>query len=285
LLAFGLVGFTVAALTFAAGWFLPGFDHRAGFVLGALLASTDAIAATAIARRLGLPRRITDLLEGESLVNDASSLVALEFAVAMTVSKLVPTIAGGFFRLAYLAAVGVLVGLLAGWVIRWAQTRLTDAPIEVMLSLVAPYLAYITAESLRASGVLATVACGLYLGYKRSQSLSTSARLESTVVWNTLDFILNGLVFVLIGFQLPHVLAGIQNLSLPTLLLYGTLLTIVLITLRLTWVFAESWISRAIQRLLKRPAPPISAKETFIVGWTGMRGVDCPMFCTSEELV
>lgn len=273
LLAFGLVGFTVAALAFAGGWLLPGFDRRTGFVLGALVASTDAIAATAIARRVGLPQRIIDLLEGESLVNDASSLVALEFAVAMMVSNQVPTIAGGFLRLVYLAAVGVLVGLLAGRLIRWAQARLTDAPIEVTLSLVAPYLAYIAAESLHASGVLATVACGLYLGHKQSRALSTNARLDSAAVWNTLDFVLNGLVFVLIGFQLPHILAGIRNLSLPALLLYGALLAVVLIALRLTWVFAESWVSRAILRLAKRPAPSASAKETFIVGWTGMRGV------------
>jgi len=273
LLAFGLVGFTVAALAFAGPWILPGFDHRSGFVLGALVASTDAIAATAIARRVGLPRRITDLLEGESLVNDASSLVALEFAVAMMVSNQVPTIGGGILRLVYLAAVGVLVGLLAGRAIRWAQTRLTDAPIEVMLSVIAPYVAYITTESLHASGVLATVACGLYLGHKRSRALSTHARLESAAVWNTLDFVLNGLVFVLIGFQLPHILAGIRNLSLSTLLLSGAILAVVLIMLRLTWVFTESWISHGIQRFFKRPAPPVSESETFIIGWTGMRGV------------
>jgi len=273
LLAFGLVGFTVAALAFAAGWFLPGFDHRTGFVLGALVASTDAIAATAIARRVGLPRRITDLLEGESLVNDASSLVALEFAVAMIMTNQAPTIGAGLTRLVYLAAVGVLVGLVSGRVIRWGQTRLTDAPIEVMLTLVAPYLAYIAAESLHASGVLSTVACGLYLGHKRSRALSTQARLESAAVWNTLDFVLNGLVFVLIGLQLPHILAGIRNLSLPTLLMYGALLTIVLIALRLTWVFAESWISRGIRQVVKSAAPALPAKETFIVGWTGMRGV------------
>jgi monovalent cation/hydrogen antiporter len=273
LLAFGLVGFTIAALAFAAGWFLPGFDHRTGFVLGALVASTDAIAATAIARRVGLPRRITDLLEGESLINDASSLVALEFAVAMMVSNQVPTFGAGLLRLTYLAAMGALVGLLAGRLIRWGQSRLTDAPIEVTLLLVAPYLAYIAAESLHASGVLATVACGLYLGHKRSRMLSTNARLESAAVWNTLDFVLNGLVFVLIGFQLPHILAGIRSLSLPILLVYGALLTFVLIALRVTWVFAESWISRAMRQLVKRPAPSVPAKETFIVGWTGMRGV------------
>jgi CPA1 family monovalent cation:H+ antiporter len=199
--------------------------------------------------------------------------VALEFAVALMVKNQVPTIGGGLLRLVYLAAVGVLVGLLAGRVIRWGHARLTDAPIEITLSLVAPYLAYIAAESLHASGVLATVACGLYLGHKRSRALSTQARLESAAVWNTLDFVLNGLVFVLIGLQLPHILAGIRNLSLPTLLIYGALTAISLIALRLTWVFAESWIARAIRQLVKSRAPAVPVKETFIVGWTGMRGV------------
>ncbi len=182
LLAFGLVGFTAAALACLSGWLLPGFDHRLGFVLGALVASTDAIAASAIARRVGLPKRIIDVLEGESLVNDATSLVVLEFSVAMLVGNQVPTIGAGALRLIYLTTVGVLIGLLAGRSIRWGQARLTDAPIEVTLTLIAPYLSYIAAESMHASGVLATVACGLYLGCKRSRSLTIRARLESAGV-------------------------------------------------------------------------------------------------------
>jgi CPA1 family monovalent cation:H+ antiporter len=273
LLAFGLVGFTVAALALMCGWLLPGFDHGEGFVLGALVASTDAVAASAIARRVGLPKRIIDVLEGESLVNDATSLVALEFSVAMLVSNQIPTIGAGVLRLLYLAVAGVLIGLLAGWLIRWGQARLTDAPIEVTLTLLAPYLSYIAAESVHASGVLATVVCGLYLGHKRSQSLSIRARLESAAVWNTLDFVLNGLVFILIGLQLPHILAGIRNMRLSQLIFDGVLLAVVLIALRLTWVFVESWISHAIRRLIKRPETSPPAKEIFIVGWTGMRGV------------
>jgi CPA1 family monovalent cation:H+ antiporter len=273
LLAFGLVGFTAAALAYISGWLLPGFDRRTGFVLGALVASTDAIAASAIAKRVGLPQRIINMLEGESLVNDATSLVALEFSVAMLVSNHVPSIGAGALRLIYLAAAGVLVGLLTGRLIRWGQAGLTDAPIEITLALAAPYLSYIAAESVHASGVLATVACGLYLGHKRSQSLSTHARLESAAVWNTLDFQLNGLVFILIGFQLPHILAGIGKLSLLTLLFDGALLAALLITLRMIWVFAESWVSQVIRRLIKRPEPLAPAKERFIIGWTGMRGV------------
>jgi CPA1 family monovalent cation:H+ antiporter len=273
LLAFGLVGFTAGALAYASSWLLPGFDHRLGFVLGALVASTDAIAASAIAKRMGLPKRIIDLLEGESLVNDATSLVALEFSIAMLVSNRVPTIGAAVLRLVYLASVGVLVGLLAGRLIHWCQSRLNDAPIEITLALMAPYLSYIAAESLHASGVLATVTCGLYLGHNRSQSLSMKARLESVAVLNTLDFVLNGLVFILIGLQLPQILAGIRNLPFSSLILDGALLTAALVVLRMTWVFAESWISRAVRRLIKRPQPHAPSQELFILGWTGMRGV------------
>jgi CPA1 family monovalent cation:H+ antiporter len=272
-LAFGLVGFTAAALAYTSGWLLPGFDHRTGFVLGALVASTDAIAASAIAKRLGLPKRIIDVLEGESLVNDATSPLALEFSVAMLVGNQVPAVGAGALRLIYLAAVGVLVGLVAGRLIRWGQVRLTDAPIEITLTLVAPYLSYIAAESVHASGVLATVACGLYLGHKRSQLLSTRARLESAAVWNTLDFVLNGLVFILIGFQLPTILAAIRNMSLPALVLSGITVTVLMIALRLIWVFAESWISQAIRRVIKRPDTSMPPTELLLVGWTGMRGV------------
>jgi len=273
LLAFGLVGFTVAAFALISGWLLSGFDHRTAFVLGALVASTDAVAASAIARRVGLPQRITDLLEGESLLNDATSLVALEFAVAMLVSNQAPSIGAGALRLLFLAVAGVAIGLLIGRLIRWGQERLTDAPIEIILMLVAPYLSDLAAESVHASGVLATVACGLYLGHKRSQTLSMHARLESAAIWRTMDFVLNGLVFILLGLQLPHILAGIRGLSLPSLLRDGALLATVLIALRMAWVYAESWIAYVIRRLVKRPAARAPAKETFIVGWTGMRGV------------
>jgi CPA1 family monovalent cation:H+ antiporter len=273
LLAFGLVGFTVAALALMSRWLLPGFDHRTGFVLGAVVASTDAIAASAIATRLGLPRRIVDLLEGESLVNDATSLVALEFAIAMMVSDQVPSIASGALRLIYLSAAGVGIGLLAGRLIRWGQSKLTDAPIEILLTLVAPYLAALSAEAIHASGILATVACGLYLGHQRSKSLSLPARLESAAIWSTLDFILNGLVFILIGLQLPHILAGIRNMRLSSLLFDGALLVLVLIALRMLWVFAESWISHGVLRLMKRPDRRPRTKELFIIGSTGMRGL------------
>jgi Na+/H+ antiporter len=272
-MAFGLVGFTVTAVAFLAAKLLPGFDHRTGFVLGALVASTDAIAATAIAKRMHLPRQIVDVLEGESLLNDATSLVALEFSVGMLVSNSVPTLTQGASRLIYLCCAGIVIGLIAGWVIRRSQIRLTDAPIEITLTLLAPYVAYLAAEAVHASGVLATVACGLYLGEKQAESLSARARIESSAVWNVLDFVLNGIVFALIGLQLPTVLAGIRTIRFVDLAFDATLLIVFLIALRVAWVCAASWIAFAVRRLGGQKPPLPRANEDLLLGWTGMRGV------------
>jgi CPA1 family monovalent cation:H+ antiporter len=273
MMAFGLVGFTVAAVAYLTSRFLPGIDHRIGFVLGALVASTDAIAASAIAKRMHLLQGIADLLEGESLLNDAASLVALEFSIGMLVSNSVPTVTEGTLRLLYLSGGGILLGLLAGWLIRWCQMRLTDAPIEITLTLLAPYVAYIAAESVHSSGVLATVVCGLYLGARQSESLSARARIESVAIWNTLDFILNGIVFTLIGLQLPKVLEAIRGVRFVELFFDAAFLIALLVALRLTWVFAESWIEFGVHLLFKRPASRPRSNENFFIGWTGMRGV------------
>jgi Na+/H+ antiporter len=272
-MAFGLVGFTAVAIAFLAGRFIPGFDPRNGFVLGALVASTDPIAATAIAKRMHLPRRIVDVLEGESLINDATSLVALEFSVGMLVSDTAPTVSQGILRLIFLSCGGIVIGLLVGWFIRRFQLHLTDAPVEITLTLVAPYVAYLAAESVHASGVLATVVCGLYLGENQSESLSARARIEASAVWSTLDFVLNGIVFALIGLQLPKVIEGIRGTRLTVLALDSALLIVLLIALRLAWVFAASWITFALRKATRRRAQPPSARESFLVGWTGMRGV------------
>jgi len=272
-MAFGLAGFSVAAVAYATGLLLPGFDLRVGFVLGALVAGTDAVAATAIARRMHLPRRISDLVEGESLLNDATSLLALEFSVAMLVNNTVPSFQEGALRLLYLVVAGVLLGMVSGWLIHRCQVLITDAPLEVTLTLIAPYVAYLAAESAHASGVLATVACGLYLGEKQSESLSVPARTEMSAIWGTLDFVLNGIVFTLVGLQLPYVLQGIQGVRLTELLIDAGFLVAILIALRLIWVFGASWIVFGFSRLIGRPTARPRHRESLIIGWTGMRGV------------
>jgi len=274
MLAFGLVGFTVFGIAAAGPWLFPGFDWRVGFVLGAAVATTDAIAATSIAKRIGLPKRIVHLLEGESLLNDATGLLALEFATLMVVDGHDPGVLTGGVRLAYLCIAGLGSGLILARIVEWVEHRIDDGPIEIALSILVPYAAYLTAEAVHASGVLAVVAAGLYLGPKSSEFFSPGVRLQARAVWDALNFILNGFVFVIIGLQLPSVLAGVRELSTGRLIWYGALFSMFLILLRLFWTFPGAYVAHFIRtRLLhqneQRPGP----RQIFIVGWTGMRGV------------
>lgn len=274
LLAFGLVTFTIIGVAQAGQWLLPGFDWRVGLVLGAIVAPTDAIAASSIANRVGLPKRIVDILEGESLINDASALLALEFGIALLTAGVLPTFTGGLLRLCYLVAVGIVIGLLVGEVVHRVEHLVDDAPVEIALSILTPYVAYLAANSLRASGVLAVVSCGLYLSRKSSHFFSPNVRLQAWAVWDSLTFILNGVVFILIGLQLPYVLSAIPAGHLHTLLALGLAFSLLLIALRLIWVYpgayAGNWIRR---RLLHQREVVPSVKGIFVVGWTGMRGV------------
>jgi len=273
-LAVGLVTFTVVGVTQAAHWFLPGLDWRMGLILGAVVAPTDAIAATSIARRVGLPKRIVDILEGESLVNDATALLALEFGVALVVNGTTPTVTSGVLRLIYLSAVGIAVGLLIGEGVHRIEHRIDDGPIEIALSILTPYVAYLAADSIRASGVLAVVTCGLYLGRKSSHFFSASVRLQAWAVWDSLTFVLNGLVFVLIGLQLHYVLETIREYSLGRLILYGSAFSLFLILLRLVWIYPGAYLASKIRRYVFHQDVRVPAwRQTFVVGWTGMRGV------------
>jgi monovalent cation/hydrogen antiporter len=274
MLAFGLVGFTVLGVAEAARLAFTGFDWRLGFVLGAVVATTDAIAATSIAKRVGLPQRIVDILEGESLVNDATGLLALEFGVAMVVSGQTPTVSAGFLRLLYLTLAGLALGLIVGVIVERIHKHIDDGPIEITLTILVPYLAYLAAAAIHTSGVLAVVACGLYLSHKSSNFFSPSVRIQAWAVWDALTFVLNGLVFVLIGLQLPFVLAGIREYSLWQLLLYGALFSGIVIVLRMIWMFPGAYIATVIRtRLLHQTVSRPSVRQTFVVGWTGMRGV------------
>jgi len=274
LLAFGLVAFTVFGVARNAKWLFEGFDWNIGIILGAIVAPTDALAATSIARRIGLPKRIVDILEGESLVNDASGLLALEFGLAMVLYHRTPTVAGGALRLAYLMLIGLVIGLAVAWLIDKIERLVDDAPIEIALSILVPYVAYFAANAVRASGVFAVVACGLYLSRRSSEFFTPGVRLQAWAVWDSLTFILNGLVFVLIGLQLPYVLASIGNYSLQTLILYGAEFSILVILLRVIWLFPGAYIANRIRtRILGQNEPMPSASSIFVVAWSGMRGV------------
>lgn len=274
MLAFGLVGFTVLGVTLAAPWVFQGFTWQLGFVLGAVVSTTDAIAATSIARRLGLPQQIVDLLEGESLVNDASGLVALEFGLAIVMRSQTPTVSEALGRLGYLVLAGLAIGLVIGKAVEWFEYQIDDAPIEIAVSILVPYGTYLAAQAVRASGVLAVIACGLYLSRKSARFFSPQVRLQAWAVWESLTFVLNGFVFVLIGLQLPYVLAGIRGYSMKELVLYGAAFSALLILLRLLWMFPGARIAYWFRvHVLHQSYTMPSVRNVFVVGWTGMRGV------------
>jgi Na+/H+ antiporter len=274
LLAVGLVGFTVWGVAVFSEHFITALDWKAGFLLGAVISTTDAIAATSIARSIGLPRRIVDILEGESLLNDATGLLALELGVSIIMRGETPSVGSGVVRLLYLIVGGVGIGLLIGVVVRWVERFIDNGPVEIVVSLIVPYAAYLAGEHVHASGVLAVVTCGLYLSRGSATYFSAGVRIQVMAVWDALNFMLNGIVFVLIGLQLPYVLAGIRGAyGMETLLEYGAMFSAILIALRLAWVFPAVKMASLLRRWTGHPEQQPGPRDVFVIGWTGMRGV------------
>ncbi|MGI4755564.1 MAG: Na+/H+ antiporter [Janthinobacterium lividum] len=275
MLAFGLVLATVLLLTFFARDFLPGFDWKAGLLLGAVVAATDAIAATSIASRMGLPHSVVALLEAESLVNDATGLLALQFGVTILLTGRTPTFVEGIGRFIFLTVGGVLIGLLVGVVVAKIEEFIDDGPIEIVLSVLVPYAAYVLGERVHVSGAMAVIACGMYMSRQSVNFMSAAVRLQSTAVWDALTFVLNGIVFLLLGLQLPFVLAEIRGIPLRILVLYGVGFSLSMIGLRVAWVFLDALLSGWTGRWLsKGPTQSVRGKRQLaVVGWGGMRGV------------
>jgi Na+/H+ antiporter len=274
MLAVGLVLFTVVGLALASGSLLPGFDWRSGVLLGAVVAATDAIAATSIARRVGLPQRIVEILEAESLVNDGTGLLALQFGLTMLVTGRTPSVIEGVGRLFFLTGGGILIGLAIGGVVAWFERWVDDGPIEIVISILVPYAAYLIGDRAHASGVIAVIACSMYMSRQSPQYMSPQVRLQTAAVWDALTFILNGILFVLIGLQLPYVVGQIGGMSHKVLLEYGVGFSVVMIIVRMVWVYGETYIAYAIRRWIhKVEAAEPDPRAVFIIGWGGMRGV------------
>ena len=211
LLAVGLVLFTTVVIASVAH-VLTGMPWAAGFVLGAIVSAPDALAATTIAHRLRLPRRIVTILEGESLVNDATALVAYRFGVAAVLSGSFSLASAGE-RFLVAGGGGVIFGLLIGWIAGKIQAHLDDPPVQVTISLLTPFAAYLPADRLGLSGVLAVVTTGLYLGWRAPEIINARVRLQAYPVWGMVMFLLNGLIFILIGLQLPEVVRNLAGRS------------------------------------------------------------------------
>jgi CPA1 family monovalent cation:H+ antiporter len=272
LLAVGLVLFTTTAVAFVAHALVPELPLAAAFVLGAIVSPPDAVAAAAIAQRLRLPKRMVTILEGESLVNDATGLVAYKFALAavFTGSFSVAKAGAGFILV---AAGGVAVGLLVGWVFMWLLRWVRDDLIDIVLSLIVPYVAYLGAERLHVSGVLATVVAGIWLGARSPELLSASTRLTATAFWNTFVFLLNGVVFMVIGLQLPGVIRSLHDHPGEELLFHAAVIGAVVIVTRLLWVFPGAYLPRWISARIRAREPRPPMRNLAVMGWCGMRGV------------
>lgn len=274
MLAFGLVLFTALGVAYTAHFFLPGFDWRIGFLLGAIVSPTDAVAASSIAKKVGMPQRIVDILEGESMLNDATGLLAFEFGVDMLVHGTTPTLTKGVLRLLWLVAAGTGIGFAIGAIVSRLMRLIDDGPVEIAITLIVPYVCYLAGEAARASSVIAVVCCGLLMSRQSTRFFSSTSRLQTSAVWDALEFLLNGLVFILIGLQLPYVITGLQTFSRGRLFLYGAGFSLFLIALRLLWMYPGVFIAFKLRRLFQRQTEPYpNPRAIFVVGWTGMRGV------------
>jgi len=271
-LAIGLVLLTIMVAAWFAHHFV-GLDWGPAFVLGAIIAPSDAVAATALAQRLHIPRRLVTILEGESLVNDTTSFVAYRFAIAAVMTG-VFSLGSASLKFVLVGIGGTLVGLVMGRVVTAVQRRLDDPPVQTTLSLLTPFATYLAAEELGCSGVLAVVICGLYAGWRAPEILSSRTRLRVRPVWDMVNFILNGLIFILIGLQLPEVLQSLSGHSWGQMIGFATIILIPVILVRLLWIFAASYIPRVFSRQFCANNPPLNWRQVALIGWTGMRGVD-----------
>lgn len=276
LLAIGLVFFTTTVIATIAHFFIPGFSWQLGFVLGAIVSPPDAVAATSATQGLNLPKKITAILEGESLVNDASALIAYRYAVAAVVSGAFSFWDAGWHFL-LVAGGGVVIGLVLGYILAWLQQRITDATIATTITLLGPFMAYSLAEYVGASGVLAVVFTGIVVAWRSYEIYDTRARLQKNNFWGVFIFLLNGFVFILIGLQLPTILKGVyeHNHTLSSVIGYGLLISAVAIIIRICWIFPLSYLSWLWDKFQgsKRPRESRELKGLFITSWAGMRGV------------
>ena len=272
LLSVGLVVFTAGCVGLVAHLVAPDLPLAAALALGAIVAPPDAVAATAVARRMALPRRVLTILEGESLLNDATALVVYRIAVAAALAG-TTTWSGVATDFLVAAVGGATIGYALALAIAWVRRRLDDPLLENAISLLTPFAAFLPAEHVHASGVLAVVVAGLYLGRRAPVLLSSSTRLQGQALWAMVTFLLEGFVFALIGLQLPAVLDGLADRPLTETLLTAGAVTVTVVVARVVWVFPTTYLPRRLSRRVrdKDPSPPW--RYPALISWAGMRGV------------
>jgi CPA1 family monovalent cation:H+ antiporter len=272
LLAIGLVLVTTLIVGAALKFLIPDIPWAAAFVFGAIVSPPDAVAATAIISKLHMPRRIVTVLEGESLVNDASGLVLYKFAIAAVIASGFSLFDAGM-QFVLISALGIAIGVLLAGVFVIVHRHIGDPFIEVLVSLSIPYIAYVTAEGAHASGVLAVVAAGIVRGRYSPAIVSAEMRILARSVWNILVFMLNSLIFILIGLQLSAALSRLKGYGGWDLAAYALAVSMVAILVRFAWVYIVEYVPAYVLRAFGRTANPPLPGEAFIVSWCGMRGI------------
>lgn len=272
LAAIGLVLFTTVLVAATAHWLIPGINWPTAFLLGAIVSPPDAVAATSVTKGLGLHPRIITILEGESLVNDASGLVAYKYALtAITAGNFVFWQAGLNFLL--VAVAGIAIGLAIGYIMYVVHKKFVcDPVIEVTFTLLTPFASYLLAEHFHFSGVLAVVASGLYLSFQSATILTHQSRIMAYSVWEVVIYILNGLIFILIGLQLRNVIFGISEYPVQLLALYGLGISVVVIIVRFVWIIPAAILPRILSKRI-RETEFFDKRNLVVFGWAGMRGV------------
>jgi len=276
LLTIGLVIFTTVMVAGIAHAMIAGMPWPAAFTLGAIIAPTDAIAAESIAEGMSVPRRIVAIISGESLVNDASSLIVYRFAVATGITG--TFVAASVIPQFFLVSIGgIVVGLAIGVAVHWIHKQLrrqdlADAVLVNIVNLFAPFASYLPAEALGVSGVLSTVACGIYVS-RRSGVLSPDARIVGYSIWEMLTYLLNAFVFLLLGLQLHGIVGSIGGASLGRLAGYGVVISIAAIGLRFVWLYPATYLPRLLLRRIRERDPSPPWQWPFLLGWSGMRGI------------
>src|SRR5437867_10726403 len=271
LLATVLVLATMAATAYVFHA-LVGLPLAVGFVFGALISPPDAVAALSVTQNLRVPRKIIVILEGESLVNDATSFISFRFAVAAVMTGTF-SLTQASLQFLLVAAGGICVGLAVGWLVVQLQKRLDDPPVQTLFSLLTPYVAYFSGENLHVSGHLAVVIAGIYIGWRAPRILSGRMRLQALPVWEMVVFILNGILFMLIGLELPQVITVLTPGTVTRVAWLAIVFVAVIVLVRFVWVFGATYLPRLLSPTFRRknPAP---WKQTALIAWTGMRGAD-----------
>jgi CPA1 family monovalent cation:H+ antiporter len=269
ILAVGLVVATTVTVAVAAHAAIDGLPWSAAFVLGAVVAPTDPIASTAIMRRLGVPRRLVSVVESESLVNDGTALVLYRVAVVAAVSGTF-SVWEASLRFVWSVVGGIAIGLVVGFLTAEVRKRIENPPVEVTIALMTGYLAFIPANAASASGVLAVVTAGVYLGWRTPELTSVQTRLQGVAVWEIVVFVLNALLFALVGLQLSRILDTLTERSAGELMRYGVLVTGTVIVTRILWVPVFTHLPRWLWNSARAPAKPLS--HSFLISWSGMRG-------------